>query len=134
MNLLENTKHESGIIIYGGKTVGIYNWQGVGCGDDEIPMISPLGYPINWHLDNDIVIKHVETVDDVREYLPGTVWMEDGQLETDLDIVWDENFDIPGLFGFGSAADTYKYHDRPYSGDVWDLSSGERVITINFWN
>lgn len=132
MNLPENTNHESGIIIYGDKTVGVYNWQSIG--DNEIPMISPLGSPVNWKMDNDINIMHVAMVGDVRKYLPGTVWMEDGELKTDLDIVWDGHSDIPGLFGFGPAADAYRRYDCPYSGDIWELSNGWQVITIKFWN
>lgn len=99
-------------------------------------MLSPFGAPINWPADSeeDADLIHVGHVDDVRTYLPGSVWAGEDDLETDLDIVCDDNDDIPALWGFGPSAGVYADADRPYSGDIWDIPGGPRVITIDAWN
>ncbi len=70
----------------------------------------------------------------MREYLPGTVWETEDGLETDMDVVYDANDDIPALWGFGETAANYEGDETPYSGDIWKLSSGETIITIDNWN
>lgn len=133
-NLFVDTNHEAGIILYGDGTVGVFNW---GQFDDGfIPMVGLVGLVVPWPFaaGEDVDLVHVAHVDDVREYLPGAVWMGEDGLETDLDIVYDEHDDIPALWGFGPIADNYSNMDRPYSGDIWDMPGGQRVITIDFWN
>lgn len=132
---LNETGHEAGIIVYGGETVGCFNWVQLdnGC----LPMVGPHGFIVPWPTDaggEDAKLVHVEHVDDVRAYLPGTVWMGENGLDTDLDIVYDEHQDIPALWGFGPIAAVYADVDRPYSGDIWELSTGEKVITLDMWN
>lgn len=85
-NLYNDTNHEAGIIVYEDNAVGVFNWAE--CGDNCIPMLSPFGTPINWPVDVDDAaeIVHAGFVDDVREYLPGTVFLKDGELTTDMDI------------------------------------------------
>lgn len=133
-NLFDDTNHEAGIIVYGDNSVGVYNWTS--CSDHVLPLLSPFGTPINWpkDVDDGAEITHVDHVDDVRNYLPGTVFDEGGQIATNMDIVYDENEDIPGLFGFGPAAGSYEGCENPYSGDIWTLPTGEKVITIDLWN
>lgn len=133
-NLYNDTNHEAGIIVYEDNAVGVFNWAD--CGDNCLPMLSPFGTPINWpvDVDDEAEIVHIGFVDDVREYLPGTVFLKDGVLTTDMDIVYDRNDDIPGLFGFGPCAESYKKYEQPYSGDIWELPGGGKVITIPWWN
>lgn len=133
-NLLVDTRHEAGLILYGGKTVGVFNWGQMD--DGFVPMVGPIGIVVSWPLDTeeDAALAHVGHADDVREYLPGTVWKGEDGLETDMDIVYDANDDIPALWGFGPAAYAYDHVDRPYSGDIWDIPGGIRVITLDLWN
>lgn len=84
--------------------------------------------------ETDTELIHVAHVDDVRDYLPGTVWVEDNELRTDMDIVYDVNYDIPALWGYGPSADVYNDIPKPYEGDIWDLTNGKRVITIDLWH
>ena len=132
-NLSNDTKHEAGIIVYSGNSVAVYNWAS--CDDNRVPMLSPFGQPIEWlqNVADDATLVHVCSADDVRDYLPGTVFMEDSELHTDMDIVYDANDDMPALFGFGPNASDYD-GDKPYKGDVWRLPGGETVITIDTWN
>lgn len=131
---LNDTKHEAGIILYGDRKVGVFNWGQFD--DGYIPMVGPVGVIVPWPTDagEDVELVHVEHVDDVRPHLPGTVWIGEDGLDTDLDIVCDENNDIPALWGFGPVADAYSDVDRPYSGDIWEIPGGPVVITIDLWN
>lgn len=132
---LNDTGHEAGIILYGDDTVGAYNWSSFA--DGFIPMVSPFGFILPWPTDagEDIELVNVEHVDDVRSHLPGTVWMGEDGLDTDMDIVYDENYDIPALWGFGQNADYYAGVDSPYAGDIWEIPGEKiRVITIDTWN
>lgn len=131
---LNDTKHEAGIVLFGDSTVGVFNWGQFD--DGYIPMVGSAGLIVPWPIDagEDIELVNVEHVDDVRSHLPGTVWMGEDGLDTDMDIVCDENGDIPALWGFGQVADAYSDLDRPYSGDIWDIPGGPRVITIDLWN
>lgn len=130
---LNDTKHEAGIVLYEEDTVGVFNWGQLD--DGYIPMVGPVGIIVPWPsvTGEDVELIHVGHVDDVRTYLPGTVWMGEDGLETDLDIVYDDNDDIPALWGFGPVANAYSDVDRPYSGDIWDIPGGPRVITIDLW-
>lgn len=131
---LNNTNHEAGIILYGEDTVGVFNW---GQFDDGfIPMVGPIGFIVPWPTDagDNTKLIHIAHVDDVREYLHGSVWATGDGLETDLDVVYDENGDIPALWGFGETASCYDDIERPYSGDIWEIPDECRVITIDLWN
>lgn len=133
-NLYENTHHEAGIILYGDKTIGVFNW---GQFDDGfVPMVGPVGIVVPWPAgtaENDVELVYVTHADDVRDYLPGTVWMGEDGLETDMDVAYDQNDDVPALWGFGPAANAYSDMDNPYSGTIWDIPGGPRVITIDLW-
>jgi len=131
---LNDTGHEAGIILYGDNTVGVYNW---GQFDDGfIPMVGPVGMVVPFPVNSDDEAELVELahVDDVREYLPGSVWETDGSLETDMDVAYDEIGDIHALWGYGETAKNYKDVERPYSGSIWEVPGGYKVITIDFWN
>lgn len=132
-NLLVDTKHEAGVILYEEGAVGVFNWGQLD--DGFVPMVGPSGLIVPWPVaaGEDVDLIHIGTVDDVRTYLPGTVWMGEDGLETDMSIVYDGNDDIPALWGFGPSSDVYVDVDRPYSGDIWEIPGGPRVITIGLW-
>ena len=135
-NLHNDTEHESGIIVYEDNAVGVFNWCSLSCdGDNRVPMLLPFGIPINWprDVDEEAELVHIGSVDDVRKYLPGSVFLKDGVLTTDMEIIYDRSGDIPGLFGFGPCADSYKDREKPYSGDIWEIPGGGKVITISEW-
>lgn len=121
-NLYEGTKHEAGIIIYENGEVGVFNWAG--CNDNQIPLLSPWGDPINWPNDDDNELQKICEVDDVREYLPDK-----------LDVIYDANNDIAALLGADPKVQAELYSDceHPYSGTVWQLGE-RRIITIDTWN
>lgn len=133
---LNDTRHEAGIILYGENAVGVYNWMS--CGDNELPMVSPFGSPICWpasDIDEESAkLVHTAHVDDIRDYLPGTVRQDEDSVATDMDIVYDVNDDLPALFGIGPSAADYDGEDTPYAGDIWELPGGYKVITIDIWN
>lgn len=132
---LNDTQHESGIILYGDETVGVFNWGWLDNG--YIPMVGPYGIVVPWPLDNsdDTELFCIESVDDVHAHLPGTVWMGKDGLETDMEIICDEFGDLPALWGFGDHASHYDDLDCNYSGCVWSIGdSAYKVITIDFWN
>ena len=136
-NLYKDTEHEAGIIVYEDNAVGVFFWAAMPCGDNCIPVLSPIGTPISWPraVAEEVEVVHIGSVDDVREYLPGSVFLKDGKITTDMDIVYDRDGDIPGLFGFGPHAAPYNDSDiaQPYRGDIWELPGVGKVITISDW-
>ena len=93
MTLMELTGHEAGIVIYESGEVAVVNWGQYD--DDQVPRLTPMlgmfGFPEDGILDN---VPVSETVEDVRDILPGKVWMDDGELDTDMEILQDDNNDI----------------------------------------
>lgn len=137
-NLYEDTAHEAGIIIHGEEAVIVTNWSNYG--DNRVPMLlAPLDL-MEWPVDDeDAKIVKLRDVEDIRDELPGKVWIdEDGDADTDMDIVSDENGDLSALFGIrtGDAdPDFYKSIPRPFSGSVYEITGTDiKVITIRIWD
>lgn len=139
-NLYEDTAHEAGIIIHGEEAVIVTNWGSYG--DNRVPMLlAPLGL-MEWPVDDEdenMKIVKLRDVEDIRGELPGKVWInEDGDAETDMDIVSDENGDLSALFGIRTG-DTdpgfYKTIPGPFCGSVYEITGTDiKVITIRAWN
>lgn len=136
-NLYEDTAHESGIIIHGEEAVIVTNWGSYG--DNRVPMLlAPLGL-MEWPIeDEDAKIVKLRDVEDIRDELPGKVWInEDGDAETDMDIVSDENGDLSALFGIRTGdtdPDFYEGFPHPFSGSVYEITGTDiKVITIKNW-
>lgn len=137
-NLYEDTAHEAGIIIHGEESVIVTNWSSYG--DNRVPMLlTPLGL-MEWPIeDEDAKIVKLRDVEDIRDELPGKVWIdEDGNADTDMDIVSDENGDLSALFGIRTGdtdPDFYKGIPHPFSGSVYEIAGTDiKVITIENWN
>lgn len=132
---LHETGHEAGIIIYGDGCVAVFNWAAID--DNSLPMIFGDAGPVSFHEDmNWAKIEKVKDCEDVRRYLPGQIWMtEDDEPDTDMHILWDENGDLPSMFGIGLGAIVYKNSPtpHPYSGTIWELGD-LRIITLDIWN
>lgn len=136
-NLYNDTNHEAGIIIHGEEAVIVTNWGSYG--DNRVPMLlAPLGL-MEWPIeDEDAKIVKLRDVEDIRDELPGKVWInEDGDAETDMDIVSDENGDLSALFGIrtgDSDPDFYKDFPHPFSGSVYEIAGTDiKIITIKNW-
>lgn len=137
-NLYEDTAHEAGIIIHGEEAVIVTNWGSYG--DNRVPMLlAPLGL-MEWPIeDEDAKIVKLRDVEDIRDELPGKVWInEDGDADTDMDIVYDANGDLSALFGIQTGdtdPDIYKDMPHPFSGSVYEVTGTDiKVVTIEFWN
>lgn len=137
-NLYEDTAHEAGIIIHGEEAVIVTNWSSYG--DNRVPMLlAPLGL-MEWPIeDEDAKIVKLRDVEDIRDELPGKVWInEDGDADTDMDIVYDANGDLSALFGIQTGdtdPDIYKDMPHPFSGSVYEVTGTDiKVVTIEFWN
>lgn len=129
MTLMDLTGHESGIVIYQDKTVGVYNWCSYD--DDQFPIISPFGTPIPWNEDSGVFDgATVECVSDVRSLLPGTVWLEDGEAKTDMGIVYDGFGDLAGLF----LNSEYYTSPEDYVGEAYTLRDGRVILTVDLWS
>ena len=129
MTLIELTGHESGIIIYGDDAVGVFNWGR--CGDNQLPLLSPFGLPMPWPDAGDVFDDVEEAhVKDIRDELPGSIWMEHGEdgdeAVTDMDVVYDEDDDLARLFLDELDADEY-------AGTVYTLTDGRKVIAPDMW-
>ena len=136
-NLYEDTAHEAGIIIHGEEAVIVTNWSSYG--DIRVPMLlAPLGL-MEWPIeDEDAKIVKLRDVEDIRDELPGKVWIdEDGNADTDMDIVSDENGDLSALFGIRTGdtdPDFYEDFPHPFSGSVYEIAGTDiKVITIKNW-
>lgn len=125
MTLMELTNHEAGIIVYSGNTVGVFNWGN--CDDNQIPVLSPLGLPMPWPEADDVFEDVTEAaVKDIRTVIPGRIWLEDGEAGTDLDIIYDEDGDLPRLF-------LEQLDDFEYEGYVYTLKDGRKIIVPDMW-
>jgi len=126
MYLLQLTEHEAGIIVYGENTVGVWNW-GL-CDDDQIPALSPIREQMAWPEEAG-VFDDVKSYrfSDVRNEIPGAIWIEDGEAKTDLDIVYDANGDLPRLF-------LEKLTPADYEGTAYVLKDGRKILALDMWN
>lgn len=135
-NLYGDTHHETGIVLYGnnesGIEIGVFNWGQFE--DNRIPLLSPAGgLVISWPCDESFVLSHVARVSDIRSLLPGSYWLDGEYLDTDMNVIYDEFLDLPGLFGFGPAAEVYE-DDSFYAGDIYQLSDGTRFVVCDIWD
>lgn len=155
MTLYELTRQESGIILFTSGEIIVTNWSQ--CEDDYIPHLSPFGTVMNWpcegifdnlqmtdeaaKLDEDDLEGRKmfgynpyksDLVDDVRDVLPGKVWInDDGEIETDMEILADEYNDIPALY---VKIDGERDPDEITSAHVYTLADGTKVIVPVGWN
>ena len=147
MTLQELTGQESGIIVFppynndyrNRPSVGVYNWSCCGCEDEMLPILFLDRYVgIPWKSDMRL-LEQAEgegvSVDDIRSELPGTIWVskrEGEQIwcETDMDIVIDENNELPLLF-VGEDGNGPK---EVTPGFVYTLRDGTKIIAPCDWN
>ena len=66
-------------------------------------------------------------LDDFRSEIPGSIWKEDEMVDTDLDIVYDENNDLVRLF-------FENLDPMEYNGTVYTLHDGRKIIAPDMWN
>lgn len=135
-NLVRDTGYESGIIIFEDNSVTVCNW--LECDDNQLPFLLPISQsPIPWTLEDEHKLIQVEKLDDIRTKLPGSFWVSDDKIETNMKINYDANNDLPALFGiYTNDASSQAYKNvNSYAGTVWQLSdSSITIITIDFWN
>ncbi len=136
MTLYELTNQESGIIVYNteSNSVAVLNWHSIG--DNCMPILDLFGITMIssfWDEADDVFAgAKMQTVDDIRDMLPGSIWStgeideEDGMLilDTDLDIVYDANMDLINLF----------MSEEPTSGTAYTLKDGRVIIAPDGWN
>ena len=130
MTLMELTDHEAGIIVYNNNAVGVFNWSFMG--DNEIPYYfcgSNVGFP----LDNVFSGVKKRRVKDLRRQLPGSCWIDDGELVTDMDIIQDNNNDLPLIFGLVPDDHNVYTGDEGYGADVYRLTNGMKIICPLLW-
>ena len=135
-NLVRDTGYESGIIIFEDNSVTVCNW--LECDDNQLPFLLPISQsPIPWTLENEHKLVQVEKLDDIRTKLPGSFWVSDDKIETNMKINYDANNDLPALFGiYTNDVISQAYQNtNSYAGTVWQLNdSSIIIITIDFWN
>lgn len=133
MTLMELTNHEAGIIVYGDNSVGVFTWGNYD--ENRIPILAPGGIPMAWPEADDVFVGvTAEHFDDFRSEIPGTIWLENGETYsdekvavTDLDIVYDENNDLVRLF-------LEDLEPVEYTGTVYTLLDGRKIIAPDMWN
>lgn len=138
VSLVGATGHYSGIIIAGDGAVYVCDWERI-CGQDanKIVLIGLWGISIPWEVKN-LTIEEVCTTDDVRKFLPGKYFLnEDGEWETDMEILSDPDFDIAALF-VGVHPTIPPEEDFPVElgGTIFKMvADGDEftVITIDGW-
>ena len=135
-NLVRDTGYESGIIIFEDNSVTVCNW--LECDNNQLPFFLPISQsPIPWTLEDKHKLIQVEKLDDIRTKIPGSFWVSDDKIETNIKINYDANNDLPALFGIytnDAISQAYK-NVNSYAGTVWQLSdSSITIITIDFCN
>ncbi len=133
MTVYELTGQESGIVVYDSGEVLVVNWSGYE--EDELPMLSPFGTVLSWDKGQGIFDNaQKRTVSDIRTELPGKVWAtgetaENGSIifDTDMAILWDQNFDLPRLF-------LRDLSPEEYTGTVYTLRDGTNIIAPSTWS
>lgn len=79
-----------------------------------------------------------EHIDDIRDMFTDAVRMgEDGNPETNMEIVYDRYDDIPAMFDIGRRAKIYHpmfmRWTKPYEGQVFDFGDF-LILTVDLWN
>lgn len=135
-NLEEAAGKNALIMCCGEKTVIVANIEGIGNG--MLPFVSPFGTSIMpWKIDGEL--SKPEPVEDIREELPGTVWMiDENTCDTDMDIAWDYNGDISALFGIRTGYADPDMYNGNYKGKVFYLDRGSdeeyKFIVPDCWD
>ena len=128
MTLSELTRQDSGIVVHAGGGVMTVNWQSAGPPhENALPyVLSVTGEPLMMPHEGD-VFESVESrhAADIRDELPGSVWMENGEPETDMDIIYDPHGVIGGL---------YLDEEEITAGAVYKLSNGTVIIAPEGWD
>lgn len=129
MTLMELTGNEAGIVIYDSGEIAVVSWSQYD--DNQVPRLAPMlgmmGFSEDGILEN---VPKSETIEDVRDILPGKVWIEDDEIETDMEIMEDDNNDITALF---IKIDDYRNPDEPTSAEVYTLNDGTKIIAPHTW-
>ena len=99
VSLVGATGHYSGIIVDEDGAVGVCDWESVCLQDaNKIVLFTAWGAPIPQEVKT-LTIEEACTTDDVRKFLPEKYFLnEDGEWETDMEILSDPDFDIAALF------------------------------------
>lgn len=133
MTLMELTGKESGIVVYGDLSVGVFNWGRLE--DDCLPVVLPMlnmpfGFPNGPGIFADA---KTHRFDDVRAELPGTIYLtgeiaDDGKeiADTDMDIVCDQEGDLLRLF-------LEELDACEYEGSAYTLQDGTKILTLDMW-
>ena len=114
MTLLELTKHEAGILVYGNQIL-VDNWAD--CRDDVIPNTF-IGFPVRFPKPEGTIeaaVKTARRVDHIIDEMPDAKSAE---------IDWDYNGDIPRIYS--------REDDEP--GMVYELPDGGKLIVPDYWN
>lgn len=144
-NFVDKTGHASGIIIYtteeGQPEIVVSAAFSNGYAKNALPLLAPAGgLTIWWPEPEDAELVFDREVEDIRKEIPGSVWAVEGeknQIDTDLDIVYDQFDDIPAIFGFKAGdADPDDYDVFGYSGAIYHLTSRDdvKIIVPDFWS
>lgn len=139
-NLYDLTGQESGIVVYQGEAVIVCNWANV-CPNGGLPAGGPInGMLICWPGEIKVLDSH--SVDDIRDELPGTIELVEGEEKVveavGMDIVSDENGDICALWGYNlcDMSEIYRNDDgsiRPTPGRVYELENDVKIIVPEGW-
>jgi hypothetical protein len=140
MTLYELTGQESGIIVRENAVI-VTNWLH-SCPSGGLPLLSPWGDDlIEWP--SEIVVKSEYYVGDIRDVLPGTIIPGDeGTIKAEgMDIVYDNNGDIPALWGYqvntcmlGATINRDRAGNLiPTAGKVYELEDGTLIIVPDGW-
>lgn len=136
LSLMDITGQESGIVVYDDEVI-VTNWSQYD--PDRLPVLSPIGTVMAWPQDEPLKVIEEYHVDDVRDALPGKiVRVAENEIATEgMEIVSDENGDIPALWGFDIGAGAYIDRDTagnliPTSGTVYCLENAI-VIAPDGW-
>lgn len=108
-NLQNITGQESGIVIYKGNKAVVCNWSHF----DGIPVLSPLGEPMEWKNDN-WKVEYSRPVSDVLGALDG------------IEIMYDKNGDIAKMT-------TDAARGEKTTGTLYKMQCGLTVIAPDDW-
>ncbi len=137
------TGQESGIVVYDDAVIAT-NWMH-SCPDGGLPRMAPANIGlIAWP--DEIIVENKYTVNDIRAVLPGKIVEVDTDGEAvvieaeGMDLVFDDNGDIPALWGYdlGLVCNAIINRDdagnlAPTPGTVYELEDGVIVIAPDSW-
>lgn len=126
LTLYEITGQEAGIVCYDNKVI-VCNWSS-DCGNGGLPtIISPTKTIMSWP--QELSVEKEWYLDDIRDALPGIVVYDAESNEIaceDMDILSDDYFDIPALWGIDCGMATVNTDDN---GAL--IPTGGRCYKIN---